>query len=338
VVMEKDEAVYLTLLNQITHRGLSPSQISRYIRCPLMFYFSFVASLDEALPFEETIDLMELGTLVHATLQEMYSAGLTPGAKPQESGAVLDDSFFGEALPKVRGAVMERMQHLIGGGAHVTGRNLIIAEVADFMVSRFLENEREAIKENGVEVLAVELELEYTVTMASGIAQPTQSDGRAEDAAPVDAAGISLRFKGVADRVDRCNHTVRITDYKTGKVEPADLKWKSLDELFALPAKQKAFQLMFYCWLYDRTHRPAIPVNGGVFTLKNPSTFLMMMPALQDMAIEGSRMLLDRFEEGLFSLCGEILNRDIPFVQTEDATICRTCPYHPICQTDKGER
>jgi len=336
VIMVKDDAVYRTLLNQISHRGLSPSQISRYIRCPLMFYFSFVASLDEALPYDETIDLMELGTLVHATLQEIYSEGATLPAKPQEMGAVLDDTFFAGAVPKVRDAVMERMKMLIGGSAHITGRNLIIAEVADFMVSRFLENEREAVKENGVEVLAVELGLEYRVALSAGSTEINLSSAPSDH--PGENRGVTLLFKGVADRVDRCNNTIRVTDYKTGKVEPAELKWKSIEELFSEPAKQKAFQLMFYCWLYDKTHRPGIPVNGGVFTLKNPSTFLLMMPALQNMTVGESKMLVDRFEEGLFRLCSEILNRDIPFVQTNDSSICRTCPYHPICQTETGGR
>ncbi len=322
----KRGVVYDALIDQLVTRGLSPSQLIKYIKCPLMFYFSFVASVDEALTFDETIDFRELGTLVHETLQKIYDPALqanTDGAGGRGEELLLTDSFFEHTIPSVREMVIDEMQQLVGGSRHLTGRNLILVEVAEFMVNRFLQNERHDARENRIAVLAVETQLKWLLEV------PSRRPGSGEEEM------VPIRFKGVADRVDRHNDTLRITDYKTGKVEEKDLKFKSVQDLFEDVKYDKAFQLMMYSWLYTRNHNPSLPVSSGIFALKNPSKFLLLLDVPEEKSSDDP---LPEFEQHLITVCQEILDPEVPFHQTRDTDICRICSYNQVCRTDLMNR
>ncbi|MFO7721792.1 MAG: PD-(D/E)XK nuclease family protein [Bacteroidales bacterium] len=311
----KDGAVYEALLAAVRTRGLSPSHLSRYIRCPLMFYFSFVANLEEPATLEETVDFRELGTLVHSALQELYNPGQQSGQHiVPGTGMPLDEPFFENALKKADGMVALQMKNLLGGGGEVTGKNLIIMEVARFMVRMFLENERQLISGHRIGILEVEKRLETELMLTI--------DGNAQ----------RVRCKGFADRIDFFDGLVRITDYKTGKVELKDLKFNEVTDLFTSPGYEKAFQLMFYCWLYVREEK-AFPVTAGIFTLKSPSTYFLGLPRLEGVSAEDLTAILEAFETGLKGLIAQLLDRQQPFIQTSDAEICKKCPYQPVCLT-----
>ncbi len=53
-------------------KGFSPSALSRYIRCPLQFYFEKIAGLEEADEVEETLEARTLGTIIHGVLEDLY--------------------------------------------------------------------------------------------------------------------------------------------------------------------------------------------------------------------------------------------------------------------------
>jgi ATP-dependent helicase/nuclease subunit B len=149
---------------------------------------------------------------------------------------------------------------------------------------------------------------------------------------PYENGLLVVKMKGFADRIDRFDGVIRITDYKTGKVNAADLKFPSVEELFLAPKYEKAMQLLFYCWSYARvtgeTH-----VNAGIFPLKHPSAFYMGLHELEGATVASIITMLDSFEVELLKVCGNLLNRELPFNQTDDPDICRQCAFHPICLT-----
>ena len=48
---------------------------------------------------------------------------------------------------------------------------------------------------------------------------------------PINVNGMEFNLFGNVDRVDRVGDSVRIIDYKSGKVEQKDLSFKSFEEL-----------------------------------------------------------------------------------------------------------
>ena len=53
-------------------RILSPTALSRYVACPLQFYFASVAGIDERDELTEEVDNPMFGTIVHAAMQKLY--------------------------------------------------------------------------------------------------------------------------------------------------------------------------------------------------------------------------------------------------------------------------
>jgi len=56
--------------------------------------------------------------------------------------------------------------------------------------------------------------------------------------------GVKINFKGIIDRIDRrmVDGTIRIIDYKTGRVLPGDLVVKNIEDLTTDPNMQRLFR------------------------------------------------------------------------------------------------
>lgn len=329
ISIEKSDPVYNELLYKLQHKGLSPTQLTKYIKCPLMFYYSFVAGIKESEEFEETIDAKELGNLVHFSLQNIYDP--KKHRKQQSSKEkyiepmLLDEDFFKGAITIANKEVENKMQSLISeskdimdhnkNSATVKGKNLIIMEVAKYMVKNFLKTEKSYLDEHKIEIIDVESKIISALEV------------------PIKSKSINIKFKGFIDRIDRFDGIVRVNDYKTGAVQKNELVYKSLDDIFNDPKKEKAFQLLFYCWLYSKQEN-IFNITSGLFPLKSSKTYIIDLPALQDRTPEYTKEVLTQFEERLVSLCKEILDNSLPFKQTENLASCKFCPYHPVCLTD----
>lgn len=314
VTIIKAQEIITTLLDKLVHKGLSPSQINRYIRCPLMFYFSFVAGVEEPAGFDETLDAKELGTLVHETLHEIYKPVCLEKGNLLDPPRRLDAPFFTAALASVNTLVETRMKLMLGGDAPVTGKNLILMEVARYMVSNFLKAEAIIAREQNIEVLELEKKLERTIEVQ------------------VADRKVMVKLKGFADRIDRLGEMIRIADYKTGKVEEKELKFPDLDAVFTDPKYDKALQLLFYCLLYFGTENPIKP-DPGIFTLRSPATYWMSLPAFADLSPEAAGKFLEDFQNRLSALCQEILNPQVPFSPTSETERCKRCAYNMVCMT-----
>ena len=67
--IQKDEAT-LSKLQQISR--LSPSALNTYIRCPLAFYYQYIAHIQEPHPDPETIDNRLFGNIFHRAAYLIY--------------------------------------------------------------------------------------------------------------------------------------------------------------------------------------------------------------------------------------------------------------------------
>ena len=319
ISIPKSDAIYDSLKLLLTTRGLSPSQMINYVKCPLMFYFTFIAGLKEPPSFEEALDFRELGTVVHHSLQKIYEsvAGTslnTAGCNP----LLLTQEFFPAAMEISDSTVISEMLKHLGGGGAITGKNMIIAEVAQFMVKRFLENEHRLTENHRIEVLNVERPMERSIDIHT------------------DTKTLTVKFKGFIDRIDRFDDLMRITDYKTGKIEEKDLKFSAMEEVFSNPKYDKVLQLLFYSWIFAREEKQ-YNITTGIFTLKSPASYFISLPAMKDQPENSISSIIDEFEAALVDFCRVLLDRDIPFSQTTDPKICEKCTFYPICLTDSKD-
>ena len=150
----------------------------------------------------------------------------------------------------------------------------------------------------------------------------------------INVDGIDFNLIGKADRVDLEGDVLRIIDYKTGKVEQAEVSFTEYDEIVDNPKKAKAFQLLMYAYLYLKMNPQYLDKNvvAGNFSFKNLRNGLIKISRKINKNNELlfiTSNVLDEFESQLEVILTQINNND--FVQTVDLKACEWCDYKSIC-------
>ena len=202
--IEKTENIRLKL-KAIAEKGFSPSSLSLYLRNPVDFYYQRVLGIKEKTTMEFTINNMNKGNLVHEVIEQLYLP------YKNQILSVLD---FKEMKKRLLPLMEEHYKSIYHGSHKKTGRNHIIFQVLKKSILDFLEVEQKQVKEgNQIKILYLEHPFERSVSIP-GIDFP-------------------IKLIGAIDRIDLYNETLRIIDYKTGKIELKHLNlpyWEVFDE------------------------------------------------------------------------------------------------------------
>lgn len=295
VEIQKNESVLNELSKFKTgsspQRLFSSTALTTYLHCSLKFYLHYIAGIREQQIPGLRIDAADFGNILHHATEHMYRS--TDGNITSETIDLLIPSaikFVDQAITNQYGIEPVQLQ----------GEDIILADVLRELVRRILENDK-----HDAPFRIISLEEKYTT--------PFSAD-----------QNLEVMLEGKFDRVDEKDGTIRIIDYKTGKVR---LTYKELIEIFNNPDKKALFQLYFYNLLYksgnpDTTTKAGIylasGLAGGINWPKNEAAFS------HEANTEFSKMLGD--------LIVEIFNPAVPFSQTDDIKRCEYCPYTHICR------
>lgn len=306
IVIEKTEGI-MQRLASMCKSGFSPSALNTFINCPLQFYFTRVAKIEEPGDVEETIEATTMGTVVHGVLETLYSPYLNN---------TLGTDALTEMQKQAEGLVMSQFAKHYQGGSLLQGKNLLLMNLAKRYVSNFLKSEKQyvaRIMPGTLKIVAMEKQLQATLE------------------AEVCGQTISVSIKGMADRIDRVGSTLRIIDYKTGKVGLGELGFKEWDKVIGESKYGKVFQLLTYAWLYHQMHPDTHDVEPGIFSLREPTK------GLQTITYPGGKGnmqpgQLASFEEQLRLLLASLLDPNQPFEQTSNDKNCQYCPFREVCR------
>ncbi len=311
IEIPKTDEVFKSLMERAA-KGLSPTSLNQYRRCPLQFYLKNVAGIDEPEEVEENLEARTIGTIVHQVLEDMFKSYLKKMVTADDIRVIKQntDNYTKKAFN----------QHYSKGQIKF-GKNRLIYEVISNFIHAYLDFEMEASKN-----------VNTTVTIV-GLEQELVSDNLSVLFAGLD--NYTIRLKGFIDRLDQVGDTLRIIDYKTGKTEKAELLINNFDDFEDGSKKDKAFQVMMYAWLYNHTqHSEKRNITTGIISLPKLTNGLMNFGVKAsgssiDKNIDEEK--LESFEEYLLKLMDDIFNRNLPFSQTEDNNTCRTCSFKDIC-------
>jgi hypothetical protein len=286
-------------------KGFSPSALTMFIRCPLQFYFRYVAGLKENEEVEETLEAATMGTVIHKVLETLFKPYLNQLLKPEHV-----DTMQGLA-PMVIDHVFN---DLLGPENYQFGKNLLIYRVSKRFVENFLSFQKQLLQDDtdkGFDTVVTNLE------------QPL--------AAPFMVAGTEVKIAGNADRIEQSGNDIRLIDYKTGKVDNAELKFSEWGDLIQYPDYAKSFQLLTYAWLYHKS-------NPGVSGKLHPSiiAFTKLSDGLKECVTPiNAGYITDEdlagFEAVLQHLLLRLFNTEEEFYQTPEKQNCRYCIYNSIC-------
>lgn len=294
----------LSFVSEDKKSGLSPTSISCYLKCPLKFYLKYIEKINDDIP-QELIQSNVIGTIIHAALENLYkyfgSDDIT-----LESFEEIYAKYFNDALKKALA------DNNFPNGLPHSGFNYLSSKMMDKMIENFIKQEIKFLKANKtMKIIGLEENLFASIYV------------------PEHKTNVNLT--GNADRIDQVGNTIRIIDYKSGSVNDSDVVIKkNVNELKDL--SEKSLQLLIYKYLYKKAHNdiaaddiePGIiglrKISKGIFSLSNNSSLFI------------GENLTEDFESKLSAIYNEILDKDIPFRQTEDENKCLNCSFVDICK------
>ena len=297
IVIKKNKDI-LKRITEIGEKGYSPSLLGNYIQCKLKFYFSNVLRIVTTTTTEQTVEANTFGTIVHAVLEEIY--------KPFINNQI-DVEELKKHLKNTRSLLLTQFNIHYANGVLNSGKNLLVFEVAQKYIISFLKWDIKQQQQHQFSLQSTESKL---VT-------------------PIEINGEQIVFKGIIDRIDFIDDAgrVRIIDYKTGKVLPRDLVVKEVEQLTTDPKFSKAFQVIYYAWLYNKLNQTA-DIESGIVSLRSISSGFMPVVLKE---FDNISDYFDGFEQALKSIVQEILDEDNLLTQTDDEKRCVYCDYKSIC-------
>ena len=302
--------------------SLSPTAINTWLRCPLRFFYRYVAGLQEPeVPDDELeLDNRLFGLVFHRAADLLYHQLPSYVDKPilqhllsnkQELERAVDEAFHLE------------MPHLPPSGLYIIQREVIVQYLRQLIALD--------LRQAPFRILGLETDVYRSLTPISH--HPSNI--------------IHLKIGGRIDRLDlvdegTASERIRVVDYKTG-ASPI----KSLPDVDAIFLPQNIhnhsdyyLQTLLYADIVrsDRpssvSHLPAdIAISPALLFIQHAGaegydpTLCFGRDRILDISSHSSR-----FNELLSQVITEILSPDVPFRPTTDLQVCASCPFAAICR------
>lgn len=291
--------------------ALSPTAFSRYVICPLQFYFYSVAriKLDEELT--EEVDNPLFGTILHDAAQRLYER-VKGEAHPAKSLQMLVQTAGVEQA--VRAAIDCNCLHdPEASEADYTGNILIVKDI----VTKYLRD--------GV----VRYDRMHDAFAVRGLEEEVACDF------PFEVAGraMTLRFAGRADRIDSLDDgALRVVDYKTGTPH---LDYDGVEAIFTGKGRQRLpniLQIMLYTMMLRYTEgRDVEPALYYVREMHREEYAPQLVDRTGD-ADARYASFADAFEDRVRRTLAELFDPAVPFRQCADTDACRYCDFRDLCR------
>ncbi len=282
--------------------SLSPTAINRYMRCPLQFYYHYVAGIQEPnqADDEQELDSIAFGDIFHEAADSIYRK------LPREITAEILDRLLKEKITIERAvdeAFQKELPHVVQGGLHLINREVIIHY------------------------------LRQLLTIDKRLAPFTILGLEKDVFRPLNIGKMDIG--GRIDRLDQMHDgTIRVIDYKTSARVPKT-SLNEVDDIFNPEQIHNHADYYLQTFLYadivrQKTDHPVAPallfIQHAGSEAYNP-ILKFGKDLINDVAPYSKR-----FNELLTQKVKEIFSDETPFAPTQDEKICGNCPYQQMCR------
>ena len=285
--------------------SVSPTALNMFIKCPLSFYFKYLAKINKEDEVEEFAEASTIGSAIHDAFKNSYIIG---NIIPKQIKNI---------KPKLIKSIEIEFIKRLDGESHKEGKNYISLEIAKKIIERFLDFEITYLTEslrnnNSLSILESEKDYAYKLKINNK----------------------EFNIRGTVDRVDTLGETLRIVDYKTGKVTSPEVSFDNWDDFCNKTTKAKAFQILLYAYLYLKNNPKYLDIRviAGDFSFKNIREGLLTVnkkEGTKKNILDINKDVLKEIEDQIVKVISKILSED--FVQNEDEKACKWCDYKVIC-------
>ena len=314
-------------------RPLSPSSLSKYVACPLRFYYEAICRYRE----EDSPSLLlasnEFGTVLHRVMEEFYSdLTKSPSTGEQLTFTTITKEMIDKKL-RAKDNIRQRVEKAyrdelkLKPGVPLSGLSRIYCQTIERYARELLE--WDSAHAASFSYAASESEVYAAFTLPSG---------------------ETAYLGGIIDRIDQVDGKYRVVDYKTGNAsltiskpqkKVVDFRW---EERLKDPKNKAILQTLIYCAGLAQTYKldesmihPAIfrfKGYDGLVTKQKKYDPLLTFPIgeKQSKVAAPYTEVKESFEALLVDeLLAELYDTNKPFTQTEDAEQCAYCPFALSC-------
>lgn len=316
--VEKTQAI----VDELLRRGyFSPSALGRYLRCPMSFFYKYIAGIDDLTESdEEEMDNITFGNIFHRAAQLLYEP-LTDRTVTRQ---------YLEDLQKEKGQVT---------------LNRMVDQAFREELFKLKDDKRSTPKLGGLQIINREMVMKflnkliaYDIKHTPFVILGTEIPFYDKEMVQVNDAKHEISVGGSIDRLDRVKDEygtehVRVIDYKTGRYVNK-MAVKDLDTLFDLNTMASHAPYFLQAFLYSSivAKKCPYPVEPALLYVQQadrdsftPSLYLASEP------VKDISLISEDYRQHLRTLIETILNRDIPFHKTQENKHCAMCPYAHLC-------
>ena len=310
--IEKTPHVLQVMQSQFTtqHPILSPTAITKYMRCPLQFYYLYVADIQQPdIPDDEQeLDHRIFGNVFHEAADIIY----------HQLPRYIDKPLLEHLLKskvEIERAVDEAFHRIIPF-APKRGLQLINREVIIHYLRQLITIDQRLAP---FTILGLECDVKRQLTPSATYFQPGIIGGRID------------RLDLITDGSDEY---IRVVDYKTSNRRPKPIA--DVEAIF-LPENIREhsdyyLQTFVYADIISR-QRPDHKVSPALVFIQHAGgdnydpTLCFGNQPVRDIA-----QVSARFNELLEETITEMFSPDVPFQPTSDQRTCSTCPFAALCR------
>lgn len=293
--------------------ALSPTAFSRYLKCPMAFYFATVARVRAEDELEEGVDNKTFGNIFHKAAELLYNNVKGDPDPRTRIGAMRSTD---EVVRSVDAAIAEEYFGREDGKLpKLSGELTIIRKIViDYLRDNVMRYD--AKTEHPFEVLYNEKELVYDFPFST-------AEGERK-----------LRFGGISDRIDRLGeHMLRIIDYKTGSPH---LEFNGIEGLFDGTMQgglSNIVNTLLYSMMVSHNERcDVIPSLYYVGKMVDGASYSPLFVDKQSgMTGAPYSTFAAEFEGNVRRVLEDIFDRTKPFKQCENKASCDYCDFAEIC-------
>lgn len=310
-------------------KNISPSAINVYIRCPLAFFYQYVARIKEPDCEDDTVDNRMFGNIFHKAAQFIYEdvtsrhatvekTQLQKYLKDEKMLETVVDRAFNEELFKLSASEAANKKRATEyNGLQIINRKVII----EYLQQLLKTDQRLA----PFTVLGLEKQVYNDIVFNTE-----------------DGAQRKVKIGGIIDRLDMVTDpttgkpTIRVVDYKTGS--PIKSVIKSIDEVFE-GNSYKHSDYYLQTFLYSLIVNNSSKLNPSKYNVSPALLFIKQASAdnydpvlcIDEHKVTDIGIYKTEYLKLLKEKLGEIFSKQKPFVPTNDKRTCKMCAFRMIC-------